>query len=228
MQKGGNTPGQTAYQGALVRQAEANLATQEAAIKQAQAALQNTQAQLDKNSLRAPFDGLVAKQEAKVGEMAAANTTIVSLISEAKFEIEANVPEADIAKVKISDSANVTLDAYGNEVIFEARVVAIEPAETVIDGVATYKNTFQFVKEDERIKSGMTANIDILTDQRENVIIVPQRAVINQGNGKIIKVLGDDQVVKDVQVETGLRGSDGNIEIISGLNEGDKVVVNFK
>lgn len=94
----------------------------------------------------------------------------------------------------------------------------------MIEGVATYKTTFQFTKEDQRIKSGMTANIDILTDKRENVITIPQRAVVSQNGDKIVKI-SEGENIKEVKVKTGLRGSDGNIEILEGVGEGDKVVL---
>jgi len=198
---------------------------QEAQVEQAEANAKNIEAQMSKTFLRAPIHGVITKNEAKVGEIVSANLIVVSLISEAKFEIEANVPEADIAKIKIGNSAKVTLDAYGSDVIFEAKVVKIDPAETIIEGVPTYKTTLQFIKNDERIKSGMTANTDILTAIRENVLIIPQRAVISKDNDKIVRVLGGDNAIKEVKVSTGLRGSDGNIEITAGLNENDKVVI---
>lgn len=197
---------------------------QEAQAEQAQASIQNYQAQIAETVLFSPIDGVVTRQEAKVGEIMAANTIVVSLISESQFEIESNVAEADIAKVKIGDSARVTLDAYSNDVVFEAEVVAIDPAETMIEGVATYKTTLHFTHEDGRIKTGMTADIDILTDQRENVIIVPIRTVITKDGDSIVQILKGKKPV-ETKVKTGLRGSDGNIEIIDGLTEGDKVVI---
>ncbi|HJN62222.1 MAG TPA: hypothetical protein QGH92_01300, partial [Candidatus Parcubacteria bacterium] len=93
----------------------------------------------------------------------------------------------------------------------------------IVDGVATYKVTFQFIEDDERIKSGMTANIDITSDNRENVIAVPQRSIIRKNGDKFVRIL-DGNNVKEIKVETGLYGSDGNIEIIRGINEGDKVI----
>ncbi len=200
---------------------------QEAEVEQSEANVQNYQAQLAKTILYSPISGVVTKQETKIGEIVSANTIVVSIISVAKFEIETNVPEADIAKVKISAYAKVTLDAYGNDVVFEAKVIKIDPAETIIEGVATYKTTLQFAKEDERLKSGMTANIDILADKRENVIIVPQRAITTQNNDKIVKILEGENTIKEVKVKIGLRGSDGNVEITEGINEGDKVVSKF-
>lgn len=199
------------------------IAAQEAKTKSAQANVQNYQAQVGKTILRSPIAGVVTKQDAKVGEIISANTTLVSIISEAEFEIEANVAEVDIASLAIGNTSDVTLDAYGNDEKFQAQVIAIDPAETVIEGVSTYKVTLQFTTEDERIKSGLTANIDILTDTRENVIAVPQRAIVRRNGEKMVRVLKGEEM-QEVGVEIGLRSSDGRIEIVSGIEEGDKVV----
>ncbi len=200
---------------------------QEAQVEKAQANVLNYQAQLNKTVIRSPIAGIVTKQDAKVGEIVAANTSVVSVISKANFEVEANVPEADIAKIKVNDTAAITLDAYGSDVEFEVKVVKINPAETVIEGVATYKTTFQFIKEDERIKSGMTANIDVMTDKRENVIVIPQRAVTTKDGERTVNVLADSGPM-EVKVKIGLRGSDGNVEIIEGIKEGDKIITSTK
>lgn len=200
------------------------IAQQVATVKSYEANVNNYQALLDKTILRAPISGVVTKQDAKAGEIVAANANVVSLISESQFEIDANVPEADIAKVQIGNEARVTLDAYGNDVEFGSKVTAIDPAETVIEGVSTYKVTLQFLEKDERIKSGMTANVDIKTASRENVITVPQRAVAAKNGDKVVNILKDDGTIVETKVKTGLRGSDGNIEILEGINEGDKVI----
>ena len=202
---------------------EEEILSQKARIKSSQAALKNIQAQIDKTILRAPINGLVTKRDAEVGEIISANAPIISLISEAEFQIKANVAEADITKVKTGKDAKITLDAYGRDIIFEAKVNAIDPAETIIEGVTTYKTTLQFIQKDERIKSGMTANIDILSEKRVDVIVTPQRAVIKKDSGEFIRIL-EDENIKEIPVKTGLRGSDGNIEIIKGINQGDKVI----
>ena len=201
------------------------ITAQEAQVEQAQAKVENLQAQIAKTTLRSPISGVVTKQDAKVGELVSANTSVVWLISESQFAIETNVPEADIAKIKIGNPADITLDAYGDEVIFRAKVVAIDPAETMIEGVATYKVTIQFNENDTRIKSGMTANIDIKGEVQANVIVVPQQTIINRDGSKIVKVLASNNTVEEVKVEVGLRGYDGNIAITSGLSNGDKVIL---
>jgi len=196
---------------------------QAAQVEKAQANVLNYQAQFNKTIIRSPINGLVTKQDAKIGEIVSANAIIVSVISANQFEVESNVPEADIAKLKIGDRASITLDAYGDNVLFDAKVIKIDPAETIIEGVATYKTTLQFNKEDERIKSGMTANIDVSTDKRENVLVIPQRAVITRGLDKFVLIDNGTANPDERQIQTGLRGSDGNVEVISGLKDGERI-----
>ena len=220
-----------AAQNAVLKQAQANLASQQARVREAKAAVESLQAQLAENSLLAPFSGTVTRQEAKLGEIVSPGVVLVSIISEAKYEIEANVPEIDVSKIQVGNPATTTLDAYGNDVIFSASVITIDPAETIIEGVSTYKVKLQFGQDDERIKSGMTANITILAQKRADVLAVPQRAVIDKDGKKIIRLLrgeGRQQKIEEVVVKVGLRGSDGNVEIIEGVSEGDRVVVGEK
>ena len=204
------------------------ISAQEAKVKSAEANVKNYEAEMAKAFIKSPIDGIITKKDIKIGETVSSNQLVISIISKSNFEIEANVPEADISKIKIGDPAGLTLDAYSNEIIFQAKVIAVEPAETIIEGVPTYKTTLQFIGEDGRIKSGMTADINILTAKKENVIAVPQRAIAIKNNEKFVKVMSSEKEIKEVKVETGLRGSDGNIEIISGINEGDKVIIFVK
>jgi len=77
------------------------------------------------------------------------------------------------------------------------------------------------------VKSGMTVDVDIICDSRENVLAVPQRTVFNKNGDKFVRVL-EEKNVKEVKVETGIRGSEGEIEILSGLKEGEKVITFIK
>ena len=148
------------------------------------------------------------------------------MLTPSQFEIEAQVSEADIAKVKVDDTATFTLDAYGNGVVFQAKVMRIDPAEIVIDGVATYKVTLIASQEDSRLRSGLTANLDILTDERKNVLAVPSRAIHTDGGQSFILLATNNATAPEQRTITaGLRGSDGNTEIISGLEGGENVLV---
>lgn len=209
---------------ALAGSAPEQIAAQEANVKSAEANVQNYAALLAKTIIKSPINGIVTKQEAKIGEITTAGTVVVSVISEKQFEIEAFVSEADIAKVSVGNTASITLDAYGNDVVFRAAVIKIDPSETVLEGVSTYKTTFQFAEEDTRIKSGMTANIDILTATVKDVIAVPQRVVYAKNGDKYVQIL-DGKNIREVKVKTGLRGNDGYIEIKDGMSESDKVII---
>ncbi len=223
LEKAGNTVEQIAAQEAVVEQARANLESQASQIKQAEAKVQSGRVQIAKNTLLSPIDGIVTRQDAKIGEIAAANGVVVSVISLADFQVEANIPEVDIAKVQVGEQADITLDAYGENVIFKSRVIKVDPAETVVESVSTYKTTLQFEQKDERIKSGMTANITIFSDKREGALYVPQRVVAARNGDKFVQV-STPNGIEERKVVTGLRDASGNIEILSGLSEGESLV----
>lgn len=183
--------------------------------------------EIETRILRAPISGRVTKVDARIGEMASPSNVLVSLHGGGELQIEANVPEADVSRIKVGNEADVTLDAYGSTVAFKAKIIAIDPAETLVENVPTYKTTFAFVGSDERIKSGMTANINIVTSKREDVLIVPGRAVFEKDGMKYVRVMNGEEV-KQTQVKTGLKGIDGNIEIISGLSEGEKILLKIE
>jgi len=142
----------------------------------------------------------------------------------ANFEIQTYVSEADIAKIKVGQPAIISLDAYGNQTKFDATVTAVDPAETIANGFPTYKTTLQFVKEDERIKSGMTANVGISTATKLNVVIIPVSAIISKNNDKFVLVDTGQPSPDQRKIETGLVGDNGQVEVISGLGQGDRVV----
>ncbi|MEK7662388.1 MAG: efflux RND transporter periplasmic adaptor subunit, partial [Patescibacteria group bacterium] len=198
------------------------LATEQAKVKQAQAKVQNIRAQIAKTLLRAPIAGVVTKQESKVGEIASIGVNMVSVMSDSKYEIEANIPEADISKIKVGNEAKVTLDAYGNDIVFGTIVSSIDPAETVIDGISTYKTTLQFKIPDARIRSGMTANTDIEGERRSNVLFLPGRVIATKEGVKTVSVIAGKDTY-EITITTGLRGSNGDVEILSGLSEGEIV-----
>lgn len=175
--------------------------------------------------LRAPFSGTITRLDIKTGEQAIAGQATVTMINSGLFQIESFVPEINIANLKVGNPAEITLDAYGEEVIFAANIISIDPAETIHDGVSTYKVKLQFTKEDPRIKPGMTANLLVTALRKENVISVPIGAIITKDNKKFVRVKVGEQIV-DREVEIGERGALGQTEILSGLKIGELVVLN--
>ncbi len=203
------------------RQEDVDLA--QAEVEQAKANVRQIQEKINKTILRAPVSGVITAIEKEVGETAEANAVIVSMISASYYQVEANISETEIAKVNLNDKAEMTLDALGPEEVLAGQLIKIDPAETVVSGVIYYKVTSIFDAKDERIKSGMTVNLDILTDKRENILYLPYYAVKQSNGRKYVKVL-ENKEFKEKDISIGLEG-ENNIEIVEGLNEGDEVVV---
>ena len=198
----------------------------QAQLSQTEAALSRAKQQLAKAILVAPYSGTITNIEKEEGEMAKLGESIISIISFNKFQVEVDIPEADVGKVSQQDPTEITLDAFP-DYKFLGKVIKIDPAETVIQGVVYYKVTVGFDEPDKRMKSGMTANVDIITETKENVLAVPQGAVLAKDGQKMVRIL-EGKDIKEVKVETGIRGSRGEIEILSGLKEGDKVITFIK
>lgn len=211
LKKAGATPEQIKAQEAQVEQARANVSYYEALWS--------------KSILKAPFDGRITKINFSEGDMVGAGTPIISMIGQGALQIETYIPESEISQVKVGQPAKVTLDAYGNDVVFNAHVVSIDLASTILEGVATYKTILQFDNQDERILVGLTSNVDILVAQKENVLYLPSRYILSKDDKKYVNLVIDKKHIKEVEVQTGLRGSDGRTEIISGLKEKDEVAL---
>jgi len=228
LKKSGATVEQIIAQESKVKQARLNIEVQESKVKQAEAEIDNIYAQLAKNVLKSPIKGIVTAQNAKVGEIISLNSLVVSVISQDKFELKANVPEADIAKIKKTNQVQVTLDAYDNETIFKAEIFSIDPAEKIIEGVATYKITAKFIEQDERIKSGMTADMNIITAEKKDILIIPSRTIYEKDGKNTVKILLQQkkkEIVEEREIKTGLKGSEGKIEVLGGLQVGDKIIM---
>lgn len=202
--------------------ASADIAAQEAQVAAARAAVDLAAAQAGKTILTAPFSGTVTKNDAHPGASALPGAPLISLISDARFQIEAYVSEADLAKIKRGEDASVKLDAYPEAEPLSARVVAIDPASTVQGGIPAYKVTLQLSSKDDRVRDGLTANVSIRTAVREEALSVPSSAVIRRADGFYVlrREASGDQLVK---VSVGVETSAGRTEILSGLSEADRV-----
>lgn len=234
----------SANQSAVIAQAQLNnlkdkasdsdIVLAQAQISQAQANIKSIDDQIENTKLYSPFSGVITNLNYSVGEQFSPSlSSFATLLVNDSFEIEVDIAESDINKVKINDLVRISLDAFGRNTVFSGFVSFIEPAQTIIQGVVYYKVKIQFdslenwfadnVEKRQEIKAGMTANIEIETAKREHVLQVPGRAIISEGNKNIVRVLEDEKIVeKDVQI--GLRGDSGLVEIISGLSEGEEII----
>lgn len=198
---------------------------QKALVRKAQALNMAARINVSETYLYAPIDGTIIKKNVDLGEIAVFNSTVLT-VAEGEMEIETNVPESDIIKVSLGQKANIAFDAFPIDVKFEATIFEIEPASTVIQDVVYYKVKLSLDNVDERVKPGMSCDVDIKTAEKKNTIAIPLRAVKTEGDKKYVEVLKDEKnnITEKVFVTTGLEGDDGIVEITSGLSGGEKVI----
>lgn len=200
------------------------IAVYEARLSQSRAAYNSILSKYEDRSIAAPADGIVSNIYKEEGENAGASEIIISLIIKDGIEIEADIPESDIVKIGLNNSCDITLDAFSSADIFKGTVVSINPAETVVDGVVYYKIKIIFSEADEKIKPGMTANADILTEKKEEILVIPIRFIQEKSGKSIVKVQKPDGSIEEREIIKGIRGEFGDIEIVSGLSEGERVM----
>lgn len=198
-----------------------DVAAQEAQVASAQASVDAAQAQLGKTVISAPISGTITRNDAHVGATAVPGAALITLNSSSAFQIEVYVSEADVASVKAGASATVSLDAYGDTQQFAARVVSVDPAATVQNGISSYKVTLAFDHNDERVQVGMTGNVLITTASKDDALLVPSTAIIKRGTAAYVlrKSGGVDELVP---VQVGITG-ETQTEIISGISSSDLI-----
>lgn len=182
---------------------------------------------LDKAVLRAPTTGVIKGVNFKAGEVIGSpsvtsqSSFFAQMISYGNV-FEAQVSETDIAKVEIGQTAILTFDAFSGET-FEGEVISVEPSATIVQNVVDFVVKISVSKSDMRLRDGMSADVDISTAKKADVISIPERTVKDQNGKKVVQVLVDGKP-QDRVVALGLAGDNGMIEIASGLNEGDQVI----
>lgn len=230
-----------ASENAAVAQAQASLnqtlagstpqaiAAQQASVEQAQANEQSVRVNIANATLVSPINGVVTVQNAKVGQIAVAGQTITTVISQNNLEVDAYVPETDIGKVAVGNEVSMTFDAFPGQT-FAGKVFYIDPAQTVISGVVEYLVKVSFDTSDAttaanvgNVKSGLTANLTIDTQTDANALILPQYAIIQNVSGTFVEVLQGGTPAQ-IPVTLGIRDQEGNVEVASGVTEGQQVV----
>ncbi|MCF7834417.1 MAG: efflux RND transporter periplasmic adaptor subunit [Candidatus Pacebacteria bacterium] len=185
-----------------------------------QAEIDKINAEIRKNTIYAPFSGKVTNIEKVVGENASTGDRVISLLGEGRLEIVLKVSELDVSRILPESKINISFDALPGE-IFVGTLNTINSKETKVDGVPVYE-AFVGLEADPRIKSGMSANGSLTLMKKENVLAIPKYLV---GEDSKVKVLLLDGKTEERSVSVGLEGTDSMIEILAGLNEGEKVLV---
>lgn len=195
------------------------------ASEQAREKVRTIEAQMREDVLRSPMAGQISKFDTRVGEVVTLGQVIARVIQPGAYLLESRVPESDIAKITLGMKAEITFDSLSNDDIFQGEVVSIDPAATVVQDVVSYKVKFRLSRHDDRLKEGMTGNIDVETAKRTGVLWVPYRALSKEGTKTYAQVKRGPENFEKVEVTTGLEGDEGTVEVKSGLQEGDEVTI---
>ncbi len=220
---------QRAQNALSIRKAEprqVDLALYRAQIVQAMARVSFIEEQIAESLLLSPIQGIVATIHKQLGETAQIMSPIISIISADALQIKVNIYEEDITRISLNNPVIIAPIALPDQT-FEGRIAAINPTEKLVDGVVHYETTILFVQEPpQEIKPGMTVDITIKTALRENVLVIPENALqyIGAEDKYTVRVFRNG-LIERRDVKFGLIGEDNKVEIISGLEEGEQVVV---
>jgi HlyD family secretion protein len=201
-------------------------------IAQAKEAVTSAQLSVDAANIRlrnaqiiAPFDGVVGAVNAKIGEFVsqAATEAPIVLLTPDRLVLQMDVGETDYANVKIGQAGGVIFDAIPGKIYpFVISEIGLSPSVT--QGITTYqvKASLIIPKDAPRPAPGMNARGQIITDSKQNVLVVPPRAIHRSGNNQVVDVRRNGAVQEEV-ITTGVSDND-NVEVLSGLADGDVVV----
>ncbi len=212
-------------------------ALKQAQVSQAEAALQQAEIDLRYTKIISPVDGIVVSKEVEVGQTVAASFQTPTLFNVAedltKMQIEASVVEADIAKVEEGQTVEFSVDSFPDEV-FYGIVTQVRNNPITTSNVVTYEVIIEIDNRELKLKPGMTANVEIITAQKENVLLAPNKALrfyMTDANGetkrykdKGLWIIKSGQPQR-VAVTTGV--SDDDFTEVSGkeLKVGTEVIV---
>jgi RND family efflux transporter MFP subunit len=158
-----------------------------------------------------------------VGDAVRPNLAGITLVDPSTLNIKVNVAEVDVARVQIGQEAEVILDAMPDRPI-KGEVISIAPAARSEQGVVNYPVTVRLMEALPEVKPGMTGNVRIMVGQREDVLLVPNRAIRRIRGQHVVIVLKGDELI-ETPIRIGL-SNDTVTEVLEGLKEGDRVVLN--
>lgn len=214
----------------------AQISAAQGTINQAMATLNNNLTNLKYTRIVSPVDGIVVSRAVDVGQTVAASFQTPTLFQVAqdltKMQIEVNVSEADIGKIKKDQAVEYTLDGYADSV-FHGKVSEVRIAPTTVSNVVTYTVIVDVDNQEQKMIPGMTANVSIITNKSENVICVPTDALkftpAEITGGKKFKEQGlwvlRDNKPERINIKTGAKDSDKTEIISDSLHENDKVII---
>ena len=203
---------------------EEQIISAEAEVEQAKVNLADATAALNSATITAPFAGVISVVNFSPGEFASG--PIVTLIDENSLEVILQVDEVDVGSLTVGQPATLSLEAWP-EVILDSEIITIAPKGTTAPGTSlvVYEVHLSLGDTGLPVLSGLTADANLITTEREDVLLVPNQAInVDRSNGTYSVVLVNGEITDEVAVTIGLRDGQ-NTQITSGLNPGDLVLI---
>ncbi len=198
------------------------------ALEQARLEVKNAEENLANTKIYAPFDGVVSEVNAQVGSIGVGatvsnSTALLTLIDDSSVNLPVQIDESEIAKVRVGQKVEVTLDAFSNET-FQGVVTAISPSARIQQNIAVFYVTVNVPNPERKLRPGMTAEGEIIAEEIPEALIIPKRAVQTVRNRAYVDVLQPDGSKETVRVVLG--PDDGvNQVVLEGLEPRQTVVL---
>jgi RND family efflux transporter MFP subunit len=199
---------------------QTDILMQQAAVSQAEASYNQALLKVENGAIVAPYEGFVSSVNADAGQLSTG--TSIGIIDRTPLHINLKLGETDIVNVKLNQEASILVDAIGDWKSI-GTVTSIAPAAESSSGVVTYNARVDFTDDDPRVLIGMTATVEMVTAKRDNVLLIPNSAILPKGTGRVVQVYNADGSTKEIDITIGL--SDGvQTEVLTGLIEGQLIV----
>lgn len=193
-------------------------------IRRAETRIAAIEATLGLPHIEAPFNGNITRIETKVGDQVNAGTLAFRLDDLSHLLVDVGVTEVDINQVELGQDAVLQFDGIPNQE-YEGVVVEIDPVGTVNQGIVEFTVTIEISDPDAAVKPGMTAAVNIVINQLEDVLVVPNRAVRIRDGERIVYILENGQLTP-VTVVLGVSGDTESEVLDTELQVGDEIVLN--
>jgi RND family efflux transporter MFP subunit len=205
---------------ARYQSATAALDLARAQSSQSAARLQELRINMTNTVVVSPVNGFVARRAADPGAFVSQNAPVVDVVDIGNVRLVVNVVEKDLKVVQVGDATDVEVDAYPGE-SFTGRIARISP---VLDpATRTFPIEIEIPNSSFRLKPGMYARVGITTEQKPSALVVPANALVDIGGERGVLLAQADNTAAFREVEVGIE-EDQRVEILSGLEEGDRVV----
>ncbi|HVF65907.1 MAG TPA: efflux RND transporter periplasmic adaptor subunit [Casimicrobiaceae bacterium] len=188
-------------------------------LRVAEAALAVVEARLAKTEIKAPFAGIIGLRSISVGDYVKEGADLVNLESIDPLKVDLRVPEVYLRRVQSGQPLEITLDAYPNRT-FEGRVIAVNPLLDAAGRSVVIRA--QVKNQDASLRPGMFARVRLITKDVAEALVVPEQALVPQGNEQFVFKVIDNRAVR-AKVELGQR-REGKVEIVNGVTAGEMVV----